>query len=177
MNNDGLILVYTGDGKGKTTAALGLCIRSAGWGKKVCVIQFLKSEEFECGEKLFFKENNIEIFSTGIGYSWTKTPEEQKKSLYNSWEFAKTKISDCNYDLVILDEINNVLNENTIFKDILSVNDVIKVIKNRPKNQNIVFTGRNACNEIIEAADLVTEMKCIKHHYNNGVEAVKGIEY
>lgn len=178
MTKKGLVLINTGDGKGKTTAALGMLIRSLGWGKKVCMIQFLKSPEFICGEKLFCDKAGIEFYSTGIGYSWTKTPEEQRESLKKAWEFSKLKIKEDNYDLIVLDEINSVLTEkNFPISDIITPEKVIEVLKERPIGQNIVLTGRNASDSLIEFADLVTEMKMIKHPYEKGIEASKGVEF
>lgn len=178
MGQKGIVMIHTGDGKGKTTAALGLMLRNIGWGKKVCVIQFLKSPEFECGEKLFCREHKIELISTGIGYSWTKTPQEQREALQKAWALAKSKILDSQYDFVMLDEINNVLAEkNFDVSDILTDTEVIAVLKQRPEHMNVVLTGRNAGEMLIEYADLVTEMRLLKHPYEKGIPATKGIEY
>ncbi len=174
----GLVLVYTGDGKGKSTAAFGLCSRMIGNNGKVCIIQFLKSPDFPTGEREFFEKNNVEIYACGIGYSWTKTPDEQRASIKQSWEFAKSKLKDSSYDLIILDEINNVLAIKEFeINSVIPLVDVIEVIKNKNEKLNIVLTGRNAKDEIVAIADLVTEMKCIKHYYDNGISAVRGIEY
>lgn len=171
-----LVIVHTGDGKGKTTAALGLVMRAVGWSKKVCIIQFLKSPDFECGEKKFCYDQNIEIYSTGIGYSWTKSQQEQNEALQKSWKFAKQKLADSSYDLVVMDEINHVVSSNE--RDgIITADELIFILKNRPENMNVVLTGRNACEKIINFADTVTEMKMVKHHYNEGVTAKKGIEF
>lgn len=172
----GLVLVYTGDGKGKTTAALGLCMRAIGWEQTVCIIQFLKSPEFECGEKLFCKKNNIELYSTGIGYSWTKSMEEQKEALQKAWEFAKQKLSDKKYQFVILDEINHILCKQQ-YSDIINEQSLISVLNSRPFEMNVVLTGRNAPKKIIDYADLVTEMNAIKHHFEKGIQARKAVEY
>lgn len=178
MNEKGMILVYTGDGKGKTTAALGLCMRALGWSKKVCIIQFLKSQEFPCGEKNFCKQEEIELHSTGIGYSWKKTVEEQKASMKGAWSFAQEKLSDNSYDLVVLDEINNVLSGKRIdFSDIITEDALLSILKKRPFTMNVVLTGRGAGEKMIEYADLVTEMKMLKHPLKLGIEARKGIEF
>lgn len=174
----GLVMVNTGDGKGKTTAAMGMVLRNIGWEKKVVVIQFLKSPEFECGEKNFCKNNGIEIYTTGVGYSWVKTPEQQRYAIRNAWDIAKEKLTDNTVDLLVLDEINCVLCEkNFHVSDIISEDIVINKLKNRPKNQTVILTGRNAGSKIIEFSDLVTEMRLIKHPYKSGISAQKGIEY
>lgn len=174
----GLVLVFTGDGKGKTTAALGQCMRAIGWKQKVCFIQFLKSPEFECGEKLFCHEKNIELYSTGIGYSWKKSIEEQRNSIQKAWEFTISKLKDTSYHLIVLDEINPVLAEKRFdLSDILTEDILIKALKQRDIKMNVVLTGRMAGSKLIEYADLVTEMKLIKHPYQKGVKAKRGIEY
>lgn len=174
----GIILVYTGDGKGKTTAAIGLAIRALGHNQKVCIIQFLKSKEIKTGEYEFFKNNNVEIYPTGTGFSWKGNPNEHRIALKKAWSLAIEKIKSDSYDLIILDEINNVLDiSNFKVDDIISVDEIINCIKNKPKRLNIILTGRNANYKIIEIADLVTEMKFIKHPYEKGVTAIAGIEY
>lgn len=173
-----MILVYTGDGKGKTTAALGLVVRAIGHNQKVCIIQFLKSPQSKTGEYKFFKDLEIEIYATGIGFTWTGNPDEHRKALADAWQMAQEKINSNLYDLIILDEINNVLNiNNFIIDDIITTKDIIKCISNKPKRLNLVLTGRNASPEIIAIADLVTEMKFIKHPYEKGIQAIEGIEY
>jgi cob(I)alamin adenosyltransferase len=174
----GLILVYTGDGKGKTTAALGLAIRAAGRGKRVLVIQFIKSPQRTYGEKITFEKLGIEIYQTGIGFTWTKTPEEHREALQTAWTFTKEKVRHGGYDVVILDELNNALAiEKFPIDDVLPLEEVVGLIHNRPKNMHLVITGRSAKDKIIDCADLVTEMKAVKHYYNEGIPAVKGIEF
>ncbi len=178
MNEKGMVLVYTGDGKGKTTAALGLCMRATGWAKKVCIIQFLKSPEFPCGEKNFCKKQGIELHSVGIGYSWKKTEEEQKESMKKAWKLAQEKLADSSYNLVVLDEMNNVLAGKRIdFSDILTEESLLSILEKRPFSMNVVLTGRDAGEKIMDYADLVTEMKLRKHPLKQGVEARKGIEF
>ena len=103
-----MVLLYTGQGKGKTTAAIGLCIRALGWEKKVCMVQFLKSPDFESGEIKLLKKLNIELYQTGIGYSWTKTPQQQIECIQKAWRLCKEILLCGKYDMVILDEIVNV---------------------------------------------------------------------
>ncbi|GAB7387048.1 cob(I)yrinic acid a,c-diamide adenosyltransferase [Bacillaceae bacterium] len=174
----GLVLVYTGDGKGKTTAALGLAVRAAGRGKRVLVVQFIKSPQRTYGEKIVFDKLGIEMHQTGVGFTWTKTPEEHRRALREAWHFTKEKVFAGDYDLVILDELNNALAiEKFPVADILPLPEVLSLIENRPRGMHLVITGRSARPEIIAAADLVTEMKAVKHYYDEGVSAVPGIEF
>lgn len=174
----GLVLVYTGDGKGKTTAALGLAIRAAGRGKRVLVIQFIKSPQRTYGEKITFEKLGIEIYQTGVGFTWTKTPEEHREALKVAWKFTKEKVLSDQYDVVILDELNNALAIETFpIHDVLPLQEVIHLINNRSAQMHLVITGRSAKDEIMACADLVTEMKAVKHYYDEGIPAVKGIEF
>jgi cob(I)alamin adenosyltransferase len=174
----GLTLVYTGDGKGKTTAALGLAIRAAGRGKRVLVIQYIKSPERTYGEKITFEKLGIEIFQMGVGFTWTKTPEEHREALKTAWAFTKEKVLLGGYDVVILDELNNALAIETFpIDDVLPLKEVLDLIQNRPERIHLVITGRSAKEELMACADLVTEMKPVKHYYNEGIPAVKGIEF
>ena len=175
---DSLVLVYTGDGKGKTTAALGLAVRAFGQGKRVIMIQFIKSPERSYGEQKAFEQLGIEIVQKGIGFTWTKTAEEHREALNAAWTFTKEKVMSEQYDVVILDELNNALAIDRFpIDDVLPLSEVIDLIKSRPKHTHLVLTGRSAKQEIIDCADLVTEMKPIKHYYNEGIPAVRGIEF
>ncbi|MCI9355477.1 MAG: cob(I)yrinic acid a,c-diamide adenosyltransferase [Firmicutes bacterium] len=173
-----MVLLYTGQGKGKTTAAIGLCIRALGWEKKVCMIQFLKSPDFESGEIKLLKKLNIELYQTGIGYSWTKTPQQQIECIQKAWRLCKEILLCGKYDMVILDEIVNVFCMKTLcVSDFLTEQDLIAVLQNTKKTMDIVLTGRNASKKLIEYVDLVTEMKAVKHYYQKGIKAIKGLEY
>ncbi|RED58509.1 cob(I)yrinic acid a,c-diamide adenosyltransferase [Cohnella lupini] len=173
----GLTLVYTGDGKGKTTAALGLAVRATGRGMKVLVIQFIKSPQRTYGEKIIFDKLGIEIHQMGIGFTWLKTPEEHREALSAAWTYAKARIMEGKHQLIILDEINNALAIQTFpIDDVLPLDGVLDVIRDRPQGLHLVLTGRNAQPEIIAIADLVTEMKPVKHYYEEGIPAVMGIE-
>jgi cob(I)alamin adenosyltransferase len=152
----GLVLVYTGDGKGKTTAALGLAVRACGRGKRVLVIQFIKSPDRTYGEKIMFDKMGIEMHQKGIGFTWLKTPDEHREALKEAWAFTKEKVMSGVYDVVILDELNNALSISTF---------------------PMVITGRNVHPEVKNKADLVTEMNPLKHYYDEGIPAVKGIEF
>lgn len=177
MSKRGLVFVYTGDGKGKTTAAVGLAVRAAGHGKRALMIQFIKSPKRAYGEKVIFDKLGIEIYQKGSGFTWTKTPEEHRKSLQEAWEFTKEKVMNGGYDVVILDELNNALAiEEFPIYDVLPQNEVIDLMKNKPSSLHLVITGRSAKQEVIDQADLVTEMGCVKHYYDEGIPAVLGIE-
>lgn len=174
----GLVLVYTGNGKGKTTAALGVAIRATGRGKRVLMIQFIKSPHATSGEKIMFERIGIEMHQVGIGFTWTKTPEEHREALKKAWRFTKEKVNSGEYDVVILDELNNALAITSFpVEDVLPLDEVVELIQNRPKTMHLIITGRDANEKIIAAADLVTEMKEIKHYYQDGIPAVKGIEF
>ena len=167
-----LVLVNTGDGKGKTTAAIGMIIRFLGWGKKVCLIQFLKSPQYPCGERLFLEKAGVEVYCLGKGFSNIGPREDHEKAIWDAWEFSKDKILKGGYDLIVLDEINCAIAFGGI-----TAEEVVAVLKNRPEGVNVMLTGRGACQEILEYADTVTEMVERKHHYKKGIQAEKGIEY
>jgi len=170
----GLVHVYTGDGKGKTSAAFGSALRAVGRGLKVYIIQFIKGG-FDYGE-LYIAERlpNLKLTAFGRGRFITETPptSEDVEQARRAFELAKEVVDSGEYDMVILDEINVVLNLKMI-----DVGVVIKLVKNKPKHVELILTGRNAPVPIIEAADLVTEMREVKHPYRQGVPPRKGIEY
>ncbi|MFQ6068148.1 MAG: cob(I)yrinic acid a,c-diamide adenosyltransferase [Candidatus Bathyarchaeia archaeon] len=170
----GLVQVYTGDGKGKTSAALGLTLRAVGRGLKVYIIQFIKGG-FDYGELHPIKHfTNVKIKAFGSGRFITETPpkKEDIKFAKEALELAKKVVTSGEYDIIILDEINVALN-----LKLIEIDDVVKLTKNKPKHVELVLTGRYAPQEIIEVADLVTEMKEIKHPFQKGVPPRKGIEY
>jgi cob(I)alamin adenosyltransferase len=174
----GLVLVYTGDGKGKTTAAIGVAIRAKGQGKRVCFIQFIKAPGRSYGEKVIFDGLGIENYQTGVGFTWTKTPAEHREALKTGWALAKEKITSGDYDLVILDELNNALAiESFPVDDVLPLEDILATIDGRPEGMHLVITGRSANEKVMEMADLITEMKPLKHYYEKGIPAVEGIEF
>lgn len=174
----GLTLVYTGDGKGKTTAAFGLALRSVGRGMKVLILQFIKSPQRTYGEQMALSQLGVEIHQLGVGFTWTKTPEEHRDALQKAWEITKKKVMGGEHDVVILDEINNALAIRTFpIDDVLPLDEVLELINHRPSHMHLVLTGRNAHEKIIEAADLVSEVGAVKHYYQEGIPAVRGIEY
>ncbi|HQU31743.1 MAG: cob(I)yrinic acid a,c-diamide adenosyltransferase [Planctomycetia bacterium] len=174
--NEGLLLVNTGEGKGKTTAALGLGLRAAGHGMKVLMLQFFKGP-WPTGECAAVKrlEPDFKIVQLGQGFIRTRKEEHSKATIENaqvSWDRAKQEIFSDFYDIIILDEINNM-----IYHGLVSVEEVISVLKERPKRLTVILTGRNAHEKVIEMADTVTEMREIKHHYKRGINAQEGIEF
>jgi cob(I)alamin adenosyltransferase len=170
----GLIQVYTGSGKGKTSAAFGLALRAIGRGLKVFIIQFIKGG-FDYGELYVVdKLPNLELKAFGRGKFITEKPagKEDIGLAEEALALAEKVVKSGEYDVVILDEINVALN-----LKLISLEKVLKLLKNKPTHVELVLTGRYAPSEIIEAADLVTEMKEVKHPFNKGFQARKGIEY
>jgi len=170
----GLVQVYTGHGKGKTSAALGLALRAIGQGLKVYMIQFIKGG-FDYGELHAIRQlSNFELKSFGSGKFIKEKPPKEEDIVYarEAFELAEKIVVSGEHDIVILDEVNVALD-----LELLEVKDVVKLAKNKPKHVELVLTGRYAPLEIIEVADLVTEMKEIKHPYQKGTPPRKGIEY
>lgn len=174
----GLTLVYTGHGKGKTTAALGLTVRAVGRGLRVKIFQFIKSPERSYGEQIALSKLGVEMEQLGRGFTWTKTPEEHREALKTGWIKAKEAVMSGEYDLVILDELNNALAIDTFpIDDVLPLNEVVELLKNKPQHLHLVITGRDAKHEVREIADLVSVVEVEKHYYDEGIPAVKGIEF
>ena len=172
MSQHGLILINTGNGKGKTTAALGVAFRAIGQGLTVSVIQFIKGK-WKTGEIEAARHLGLELTPMGKGFTWeSKNLEEDKELMRQAWSVASEKILSGKYDLVILDELNYVLGYGY-----LSVDEVIRCLQSRPSHVHVVLTGRNAPDEIISIADCVTEMREIKHPYRSGIAAQKGIDF
>ncbi|MEH7382851.1 cob(I)yrinic acid a,c-diamide adenosyltransferase [Bacillus sp. JJ1533] len=177
-NRTGLTLVYTGNGKGKTTAAVGLAVRGAGRGFKVKILQFIKSPQRSYGEQLSLEKLGVDMVQLGIGFTWLKTPEEHREALKKAWPIARDTVMGGEYDLVILDELNNALAIDSFpIDDVLPLNEVVDMINNKPDHVHLVITGRDAKQEIRDVADLVSVVDVEKHYYNEGVNAVKGIEF
>jgi cob(I)alamin adenosyltransferase len=170
-NGKGLVHVYTGDGKGKTTAALGLAMRAVGQGMKVAFIQFVKGEP--CGEHLFVKQYRpFEIVQISIGDSFKKSKEQLGQEAQQTLAYANQEILSKKYDLVVLDEIFVAISQGLI-----TVEQVQELLDSKPASVELVLTGRNAPSEIAQRADLVTEMLMIKHPFTDGTIARRGIEY
>jgi cob(I)alamin adenosyltransferase len=170
----GLLIVHTGKGKGKSTAAFGMVFRHIGHGMRAGVIQFVKGS-WGTGERTVLEKfpERVTIKAMGEGFTWeTQDINRDIAHARAGWEEAKRMIADPSYKMVMLDELNIVLRY-----DYLPLAEVLEVLKNRPADKHIVVTGRNAKEELIEIADLVTEMELIKHPFRSGVKAQAGIEF
>jgi cob(I)alamin adenosyltransferase len=172
----GLILVFTGNGKGKTTAALGLAFRAMGYGMKVLMIQFLKGG-WKPGEYRAAKafEPNFQIMPMGQGFLWIDAEDQADRNqllVRRAWDYGREQVLSGAWDMVIFDEINYVIGYGMI-----PVPEVVDLLRNRPSLLHVVLTGRNAKDEVIALADTVTEMRPIKHAYERGIAAQKGIEF
>ncbi len=172
-NELGLLHVYTGEGKGKTTAALGLALRAWGHDLRVCVIQFMKKGE-DYGEVLALRKMGIEVFQFGSGKLIAKGHhcQDDLDCARRALEFSRCILGCGEYDLIILDEVNVA-----IYFDLLSCSEVLEVLRSRANGAEVICTGRNAPEELRKEADLVTVMTVEKHPYDDGLEARKGIEY
>jgi cob(I)alamin adenosyltransferase len=175
VGEQGLVIVHTGAGKGKTTAALGMVLRSLGHGHRVAIVQFIKGA-WEPAEKRAFEPwgEQLVFHATGGGFTWETQDRVRDKAMAQAgWEVAAGYLSDPAFKLVLLDEVNVALR-----KDYLSVEQVLAGVERRPANTHVVLTGRNAPDEIIERADHVTEMTLIKHPLKHKkVRAQAGIEF
>ena len=171
----GLIIVNTGKGKGKSTAAFGMVLRALGHGMKVAIVQFIKGSR-DIGEKKALQAfgDQVSFFACGEGFTWeTQNLEKDKALARRTWEEAeKALMPGSDIDLVVLDELNVVLKYGY-----LSLDEVMPALLARPAMQHVVITGRNAPEELIEHADLVTEMTLVKHPFRSGVKAQKGVEF
>lgn len=170
----GLVIVNTGDGKGKTTAALGMLMRAWGRDLRVCVIQFLKAETGQWGEVKAAKKMNIEWNATGDGFTWnSKDMDETTARARHGWQLAQEKIVSGSYDLILLDEFTYPLHFGW-----LDTGEVLEWLRaNKPPQLHLVITGRSAPQELVEYADLVTEMQVVKHPYEQGLKAQPGIDF
>ena len=177
MTEQGLTIVYTGKGKGKTTAALGIALRASGYEKKICMIQFIKGSwhygEMESSKKL---GSNFEMIAVGKGFVGIiddKSPKEEHEQIAKeALKISEKKILSGDYDIIILDEINYAVNLRLI-----TINDVTELIKSKPADLDLILTGNYAKDEILKLADLVTEMREIKHPFQKGIKAKKGIDF
>ncbi len=172
----GLLIVHTGTGKGKTTAAMGMVIRCVGHGMDVGVVQYVKGPR-DTAEELVFVENfdeQVDFYRMGEGFTWeTQDRETDREAAETAWEQSKRMIRSDRYDFVLLDELNVVLRD-----DLLDFDEVIDVLRNKPEDQHLVVTGRHARQDLVREADLATEMRLMKHPFQDqGVQAQPGIEY
>lgn len=170
---DGRVVVNTGNGKGKTTAALGTAFRALGHGQRVCVIQFMKGQG-EYGERLMVeKVANLDWFVCGKGFVFNKENiEEDRRAAEEGFQLAKEKIESDLYDLIILDEITYLPHY-----DFLDVQKIVDLVLNKPRRLSIIMTGRDAPEQLVEIADTVSVIEPLKHGFENGIKAQEGIEY
>jgi cob(I)alamin adenosyltransferase len=169
----GLVVVYTGHGKGKTTAALGMVFRALGRGMRVAVVQFIKGK-WKTGERLFAETlPNLTFHVMGRGFTWDSDDlSNDKAAALAAWETARALITSGAHDIVILDEITY-----TFHYDFVPLGDVLAALRARPPHVHVVATGRNAPEELVALADLVTEMKPIKHPFEKGIAAQIGVDF
>jgi cob(I)alamin adenosyltransferase len=168
-----LVIVNTGEGKGKTTAAMGTVLRAVARGWKVCVIQFIKSGRWRVGEEKLARELGVDWWTLGDGFTWESKDLDRSEALARAaWEGAREKIATGNYDLVVLDEVTYPMTWGWIPTD-----EVVRTIRERPAHVNVVATGRDAPADLVDTADTVTEMRKVRHAYDRGVGARRGIDY
>ena len=168
-----LVIVNTGDGKGKSTAAFGTMLRAVARGWKVSVVQFLKSGDWKVGEEKMGRGLGVDWWALGDGFTWDSTDMSESQAVANeAWQFAANVIATGDYDLVILDEITYPMNWEWI-----DTAEVVDVIRRRPEHVNIILTGRDAPDQLVEVADTVTSMSKVKHAYDSGVMARRGLDF
>lgn len=168
----GILIVFTGNGKGKTTAAFGTATRAVGHGKKVGVIQFIKGQ-WPNGERNLLEPHGVEFQVMATGFTWdTQNRETDTAACLEVWEHGKRMLADAALDLVILDELTYM-----VAYDYLPLEEVLNALANRPENQTVIITGRGCHREILEIADTVSELRPVKHAFDAGVKAQIGIDY
>ena len=168
-----VVIVNTGDGKGKSTAAFGTALRAISRGWKVCVVQFIKSDRWKVGEREAAMRLGIEWWTLGDGFTWDSHDMERTEAVAReAWRVAKEKIASGDYGLVVLDEVTYPMAWGWI-----AVADVVEAIRSRPPTVNVIATGRDAPPELVEVADTVSEVRSVKHAFDSGVRAIRGIDY
>ena len=170
----GVCILLTGNGKGKTSSAFGMVIRALGYGHKVAVVQFIKGEQLS-GEELYLRDQcpQVKFYQMGTGFTWdTQDRSADIAAAEKTWAVAEEALADEQYDLVVLDELTYMLSFKYLDKD-----RVITALKNRPYEQSLVVTGRGGGSELADLADTVSEVKEIKHAYNEGIMARKGVDF
>jgi cob(I)alamin adenosyltransferase len=168
-----LVLVNTGDGKGKTTAALGTLLRARARGWRVCVVQFMKSGDWKVGEEQSARQLGIDWWTLGDGFTWeSEDLDESEAVAREAWRQASEIIAGGDYEMVLLDEVTYPMNFGWI-----DTAEVVRVLRERPETTNVILTGRDAPPELIEVADTVTEMRKVKHPFDRGIQARRGIDY
>jgi len=181
MDTKGLVMVITGNGKGKTTSALGMMLRCLGHNRQVCVIQFMKSADSGYGEIEMMNRLGVENYQAGAGCTWTVSAEATIETVESAWQLAVEKVHSAQYDMVILDEVNTAMQlPERIGKQVIHPEQMIALIQKVRMEQphlHLVLTGRYAKPEIMELADLVSEITSVKHPYQAGIPAQPGIEF
>jgi cob(I)alamin adenosyltransferase len=173
VHRKSLVLVNTGDGKGKSTAAFGTALRAIARGWKVCVVQFLKSGEWKVGEEKVGRELGIDWWALGDGFTWDSADMDRSEAVAReAWSAAKEKIASGRYEMVLLDEVTYPMNWGWI-----DTEEVVRVIAARPEQVNVIATGRDAPKELVDLADTVTSMDKVKHAFDGGVRAKRGIDF
>jgi len=168
----GILIVITGNGKGKSTSGFGTVTRAVGHGKKAAVVQFIKGQ-WECGERNLLEKNGVDFYVMNTGFTWnTQDKSADIAAAEKVWTDAKTLLNDESIDLVLLDELTYML----AYK-YLDVDEVLNAIKNRPQDQHVIVTGRGAHRSLIEMADTVSEVQPTKHAFDAGIKAQKGIDW
>ncbi len=171
--NKGLVIVNTGSGKGKTTAAMGVLLRAWGRGMKVIMLQFIKHSTANFGEQRAAQKMGVEMRAMGDGFTWRSKDLDHTAELARThWEDCKDVIANGDYDVVILDEFTYPMHY-----DWIPVEEVLEALRSRPEMLHVIITGRNAPEALVEFADLVTEMNVVKHPYHQGIKAQPGIEF
>ena len=168
-----VVIVNTGDGKGKSTAAFGTALRAVARGWKVCVVQFIKSDRWKVGERDMATRLGIEWWTIGDGFTWDSHDMERTEAVAcEAWRVAKEKIASGAYGLVVLDEVTYPMTWGWI-----PVAEVVEAIRTRPPAVNVIATGRDAPPELVEIADTVSEVRSVKHAFDSGVRAIRGIDF
>lgn len=168
-----LVIVNTGDGKGKSTAAFGTALRAVARGWKVCVVQFMKSDRWKVGERDSAVRLGVEWWTVGDGFTWdSKNMERTEAVAREGWRVAREKLASGEYQLVVLDEITYPINWGWI-----PIDEVLSAISSRPPTVNVIATGRDAPKGLVDLADTVTEMRNRKHAFDAGIRAIRGIDF
>ncbi|MEB8477282.1 cob(I)yrinic acid a,c-diamide adenosyltransferase [Cronobacter malonaticus] len=168
----GIVIVFTGNGKGKTTAAFGTVTRAVGHGKKAAVIQFIKGE-WPNGERNLLEPHGVEFQVMATGFTWdTQNRESDTAACQAVWQHGKRMLADASLDLVVLDELTYM-----VAYDYLALEEVLKALRERPAHQTVIITGRGCHRDILEYADTVSELRPVKHAFDAGIKAQIGIDY
>lgn len=168
----GIMMVFTGNGKGKTTAALGTVTRAVGHGKRAGVIQFIKGE-WPNGERNLLEPHGVEFQVMATGFTWdTQNRSSDTAACLEVWQHARRMLADATLDLVILDELTYM-----VAYDYLSLEEVLAALRERPAEQSVIITGRGCHRDLLDMADTVTEMRPVKHAFDAGIKAQQGIDY